>query len=178
MMSMPAVKPRDATADWEHELTQLLDELLQTQQAMLELLDRKRSAMVRRDLSQIRELQPQEEQLCQRLQACQDRRNDLLAAARQAQLPDGNLEQLSRGVPLQQADEVQAKLSNVSSRAVLLKHQSFTNWIIAQRNLLHISQLLENITTGGRPVPTYGVPRAGTSGSRGSVGGFVLDQQA
>lgn len=178
MMSTPAVQPRTATADWEHDLTQLLDDLLQTQQAMLELLDRKRSAMVRRDLSQIRELQPQEEQLCQRLQACQDRRNELLAAARQAQLPDGNLGQLSRGVPLQQADEVQAKLSSVSSRAMLLKHQSFTNWIIAQRNLLHISQLLENITTGGRPLPTYGISRVGTSSGRGSGGGFVLDQEA
>jgi flagellar biosynthesis/type III secretory pathway chaperone len=178
MMSTPAVLPRNATADWEHDLTQLLDDLLQTQQAMLELLERKRSAMVRRDLSQIRELQPQEEQLCERLQACQDRRNELLAAARQAQLPDGNLEQLSRGVPLQQADEVQSKLSNASSRAMLLKHQSFTNWIIAQRNLLHISQLLENITTGGRPLPTYGIARVGTSSGRGSGGGFVLDQQA
>lgn len=178
MMSTSTL-PRDgATIDWEQDLTQLLDELLQTQQAMLELLDRKRSAMVRRDLNQIRELQPQEEQLCQRLQACQDRRNELLAAARLAQLPGGNLEQLSRGVPLQQADQVQTKLSSASSRAMLLKHQSFTNWIIAQRNLLHISQLLENITTGGRPLPTYGMTRAGSVSGRGSSGGFVVDQQA
>lgn len=178
MMSISSQPPTAATIDWEQDLNQLLDELLQTQQAMLELLDRKRSAMVRRDLNQIRELQPQEEQLCQRLQTCQDRRNELLAIARQAQLPGGNLDQLSRGVPLRQADEIQVKLSNASSRAMLLKHQSFTNWIIAQRNLLHISQLLENITTGGRPLPTYGIQRAGAPSCRGGSGGFVLDQQA
>ena len=38
----------------------------------------------------------------------------------------------------------------------LLQNQSITNWVLAQRSLLHVSQLLEIIATGGRLQPTYG----------------------
>lgn len=171
MIQQPSAGQRSGHDDWEAALTGLLDDLLRTQQEMLEILDRKRAAMVRRDLDQLRELQPREDQLCQQLSACQERRNELLALARVAQLPDGNLDQLSRSLPLAADSGVREKLSSASHRARLLKHQSLTNWIIAQRNLLHISQLLENITTGGRIAPTYGK-------SARVTGGFMLDQEA
>lgn len=171
MIQQPYAGQQSDQDDWEAALTGLLDDLLRTQQEMLEILDRKRAAMVRRDLDQLRELQPREEQLCQQLSACQERRNELLALARVAQLPDGNLDQLSQSLPLAADSGVREKLSNASHRARLLKHQSLTNWIIAQRNLLHISQLLENITTGGRIAPTYGK-------SARVTGGFMLDQEA
>jgi hypothetical protein len=38
----------------------------------------------------------------------------------------------------------------------LLQHQSLANWVLAQRSLLHVSQLIEIIATGGRMQPTYG----------------------
>ncbi len=177
MMHEPAASSSLTGDDWETALTTLLDDLLQTQQAMLEILDRKRTAMVRRDLEQIRDLQPQEELLCEQLNACQQRRNDLLALARTVNLPDDNLEQLSRSVSLVHGEQLQEKFSNASSRSILLKHQSLTNWIIAQRNLLHVSQLLENITSGGRGTPTYEKTSAGRAVAR-PVGGFVLDQEA
>jgi hypothetical protein len=171
MIHEPNAPTRLAHDDWESALTRLLDDLLDTQQEMLQILDRKRTAMVRRDLEQIRALQPLEDQLCQQLTACQERRNELLAMAKAANLPDGNLDELSRSVPLQQELGVRQKLSNASQRTILLRHQSLTNWIIAQRNLLHISQLLENITTGGQMAPTYGR-------STRVAGGFMLDQDA
>ncbi len=171
MMHEPNATQLLAHDHWETALTTLLDDLLQTQQEMLQILEQKRVAMVSRNLTSIRELQPREEELCLKLTACQNRRNDLLALAKTSNLPDGNLEQLSRSVPLQQEVAVRERLSNASHRAMLLKHQSLTNWIIAQRNLLHISQLLENITTGGQTTPTYGK-------NARAAGGFILDQDA
>ena len=38
----------------------------------------------------------------------------------------------------------------------ILQHHSLANWVLAQRSLLHVSQLLEIIATGGRMQPTYG----------------------
>ena len=38
----------------------------------------------------------------------------------------------------------------------LLQHQSLTNWVLAQKALLHVAQMLEIIATGGRLKPTYG----------------------
>jgi hypothetical protein len=95
-----------------------------------------------------------------------------LAQARTAHLPDSGLQALCQSLPLRDDKRVQEKLANASNRANLLKHQSLTNWIIAQRNLLHITQLLEIITSGGQSQPTYM--------SRGSqvAGGFMLDQDA
>ena len=43
-----------------------------------------------------------------------------------------------------------------AERSRLLQHQSLTNWVLVQRSLLHLSQLIEIIATGGRPKPTYG----------------------
>ncbi|MBL8852817.1 MAG: flagellar export chaperone FlgN [Planctomycetaceae bacterium] len=171
MIHEPHAAQRLAHDDWEKALTLLLDDLLQTQHEMLQILEQKRVAMVTRNLASIRELQPREEELCRQLTACQERRNELLAMARSANLPDGNLEQLSRSLPLQEEAGVRSRLSNASHRAMLLKHQSLTNWIIAQRNLLHISQLLENITSGGQTAPTYGK-------NTRVAGGFLLDQEA
>ena len=31
----------------------------------------------------------------------------------------------------------------------LLQHESLTNWVLAQRTLLHLSQMVEIIATGG-----------------------------
>jgi hypothetical protein len=38
----------------------------------------------------------------------------------------------------------------------LLQHQSLTNWVVAQRTVLHLSQMIEIIATGGKLKPTYG----------------------
>ncbi len=37
---------------------------------------------------------------------------------------------------------------------------TITNWVVAQRTLIHLSQLLEIIATGGRMKPTYGKEEA------------------
>lgn len=158
--------------DWEDELTELLDDLLVTQHQMLELLDQKRTAMTARNLEEIQRLQPLEEALCQRLLDCQQRRSEMLEVAQQENLPVQNLSMLGQTVTKDQGSEIPKKVVEANNRSIRLKHQSLTNWIIAQRNLLHVSQLLEIIATGGGKTPTYGGD--GESGQNG----FVLDQEA
>jgi hypothetical protein len=53
-----------------------------------------------------------------------------------------------------------------------LQHQSLTNWVLVQRTLLHLSQLIEIIATGGRLKPTYG------KGSDHQAGGALVDRAA
>ena len=47
-------------------------------------------------------------------------------------------------------------MKEATARMRLLQHQSLANWVLAQRSLLHVSQLIEIIATGGRMQPTYG----------------------
>jgi hypothetical protein len=48
------------------------------------------------------------------------------------------------------------EVKEAAARMRLLQHHSLANWVLAQRSLLHVSQLLEIIATGGRLQPTYG----------------------
>jgi hypothetical protein len=54
----------------------------------------------------------------------------------------------------------------------LLQHQSLANWVLAQRVMLHLSQLLEIFATGGRLQPTYGRGEMPTSS------GALVDREA
>jgi hypothetical protein len=54
----------------------------------------------------------------------------------------------------------------------LLQHHSLANWVLAQRSLLHVAQMLEIIATGGRLQPTYG------NGESSMSGGALVDHQA
>jgi hypothetical protein len=47
----------------------------------------------------------------------------------------------------------QVKQSRLQVR--LLQNESLANWVLAQRLLLHVSQMIEIIATGGRLKPTY-----------------------
>ena len=56
------------------------------------------------------------------------------------------------------------KSIEAAGKSRLLQHQSLTNWVVVQRTLLHLSQLLEIIATGGRLRPTYGKESPAASG--------------
>ena len=56
----------------------------------------------------------------------------------------------------------------------LLQHHSLTNWVLVQRTLIHLSQVLEIIATGGRLKPTYGKDDSADSGGfPGRSGGLA-----
>jgi hypothetical protein len=153
--------------NWEAAISDLLSELSSVQEELLAVLGEKRERLAAVDVSGMTELQAREQTLLDRLQACHTRREELLAAARAEGLPADSMTTLAQAASRQstststtnqsQRDKLRKDLASSASRMRLLQTQSLTNWVIAQRSLLHVSQLLEIIATGGRLQPTYGV---------------------
>ena len=142
-----------STLDWESALPQLLDELASAQDELLALLAAKREFLATADLEGLSSTQEREEQLVRRLRDCQERRSELLAAARAAGEPSDSLGKLAGA---DKTGRLGQRTKAASAKMRLLRHQSLTNWVLAQRALLHVSQLVEIIATGGRLQPTYG----------------------
>ena len=149
----PVIAPQ---LDFEAEISALLDELSSVQAELLDVLHQKRQALATADLPRLNELQPREEALAERLGQCQQRRAELLAAAGQEGLPSENVAKLATRVGRGKPGALGQRVKDTASRLRLLQHQSLGNWVLAQRSLLHVSQLLEIIATGGRMQPTYG----------------------
>ena len=101
-------------------------------------------------------MQGREAELVGRLQACHERRLALLAPRPAKGLPSANLTSLAAALPSEQRQHLTPQLREASARIRLLQHHSLTNWVLVQRTLLHLAQLLEIIATGGRLKPTYG----------------------
>lgn len=157
---------------WERDLTALLQELSATQSDLLSLLDEKRHLIVARDTAGLTELAPREEAIVARLQSCQKNRRELLERAANRRLPSDSIRSLANVLPEPARGEMAEQVEEASRRFRLLNHQSLTNWVLIQRSLLHLSQLLEIIATGGRKSPTYGKVESTRSG------GSLVDQAA
>jgi hypothetical protein len=118
------------------------------------------------------ELQPREEELCRRLEACRERRAGLLqSAAGQGSKADSLGDLASLAAPSNRG-ELRKRIKEASGRMRFVRRQSLTNWVIAQRTLLHLSQIMEIIATGGRLQPTYGKGESVTSR------GALVDREA
>ena len=142
--------------DWEHELAALLAERSSAQDELLAVLVAKKDCLAAADLEALSELQVRELALGTRLQACHVRRGELLAAAKEQNLPGDSISRLAATLPARLRDKLGKQVKDSQARMRLLQNQSITNWVLAQRSLLHVSQLLEIIATGGRLQPTYG----------------------
>lgn len=157
---------------WEAQLVDLLTELSAVQDEMLDVLREKRAALAAASLTEIAEISQREEALLARLQACHLRRTELLEEASAKRLPSASLGALAATLPAAARKPVELQIHRAGDRAQLLRHQSLTNWVVVQRSLLHISQLLEIIATGGRLKPTYG------KGAQADSSGALVDRAA
>jgi len=142
--------------DFEAELAALLDDLSAVQGELLGVLNAKRAALAMADVTKLAELQPREESLAARLSECQQRRQRLLASAYEEGRPSDNLATLARHSRSTKPNKLENRVKQASGQMRLLQHHSLANWVLAQRSLLHVSQLLEIIATGGQMRPTYG----------------------
>lgn len=141
---------------WEQEVATLLADLSSVQADLLALLAEKRKHLVQPNPSALQALQPREQALIGRMQACHDRRANLLKQAAVEGLPASDLTSLAGAVAPGGTQPLAAQLSQASQRSRLLQHHSLTQWVLVQRSLLHLSQMLEIIATGGQMRPTYG----------------------
>jgi hypothetical protein len=158
--------------NWEIEIGGLLSELSEVQTALLGSLAEKRKHLVAGDHEALTAMAAGEQQLAERLHACHQRRQELLARASAEGLPADSIQSLSSNFSGPARDRLHASIRDAGSRTQLLQHQSLANWVLVQRSLLHLSQLIEIIATGGRSKPTYG------KGSDRGASGALVDQAA
>jgi flagellar biosynthesis/type III secretory pathway chaperone len=156
----------------ESDLTALLADLLAGQGDLLETLGRKQRLLGAADLEGLTAVNAEEERLLGILQDCLQRREELLARAAGEGLPCTSIKALAAALPPAERKPLNERIEQAGARARLLQHQSLTNWVVIQRTLIHLSQLLEIIATGGRLQPTYG------EGGRGSASGVLVDRAA
>jgi flagellar biosynthesis/type III secretory pathway chaperone len=142
--------------NWETEIAQLLTELLSAQDELFAILAKKQSLLRVADHAGLAAMLPQEELLIERMKNCADKRESLLAKAKQEGMPSESISTLSKSLPGSKNGDLQERISQANTRTRLLKNQSITNWIVIQRTIIHLSQMLEIIATGGRLQPTYG----------------------
>ena len=148
--------PTTIVPEWEREIAKLLDELSAVQEELLEVLREKRKLIAANDLDGMRHLQAREEVLSERLTTCHDSRANLLKRAEASGMPGDSITRLATAVAGSARSPLNQQVRQLNGRMGLLQHHSLANWVLAQRSLLHISQLLEIIATGGRLRPTYG----------------------
>ena len=156
----------------EHQLAAFLEELTSVQDELLDVLTAKRDRIAENDLEGAASLQPNTEQLCDRLEACHTRRAELLAESANDGYQPATLGDLAASIDSRKTGILSKQVNAVSTRTRLLQHHSLTNWVLAQRSILHLSQLLEIIATGGQLQPTYG------SDTNSHSGGSLVDREA
>lgn len=155
---------------WEAELADLLSRLTAAQQQLLALLTRKGDCLLNRDHQGLAALGAEEQALCDELQACHELRQALLEQAEAAGLPGDSIQSLAAALPRKKTEPLEKPLQEAVERSRLLRHQSVAQWVVVQRTVLHLSQMLEIIATGGRSKPTYG------NGSATTESGALMDR--
>lgn len=156
--------------NWEQPIASLLSDLSSVQADLLKLLNEKRGLLAKGETTRLAAIQPKEQELVSRLADCQSRRQSLLADAESQGLPHKDIQTLTATLPAAERQRLQPGVAEARHRSRLLQHQSLTNWVLAQRTMLHLSQMIEIIATGGKAQPTYG------EGNQSRVGGSLVDQ--
>ncbi len=158
--------------DWESEIGGLLNEIAATQSELLDVLSYKHEQLAGR-MEFSADDADREIQLLDRLHACHNRRTDLLKAAKHEGKPAANLRALAESLPATEAEpEFRSQFRQAEQQSKLIQHRCLTQWLVAQRTLIHLAQMLEILATGGRDQPTYG------KGSLSSRTGSLMDHNA
>jgi hypothetical protein len=140
---------------WESEIAAFLAHLSNVQERTLEVLARKGRLLAAADTAGLAAMESEEQELIAGLQDCLHRREELLDRAAQEGLPSQNVRALAQAVGGRPPSPLDDQVRLAAHRQRLLQHQSLVNWVLVQKTLIHLSQLLEIIATGGRLQPTY-----------------------
>jgi len=155
----------------EDDTASFLQELSDLQAELLKILGVKRQQMIANDLEAMENSRASEEALLQRLQQLHESRQHLLSDARKQGLPSDSVRSLAKAIDSNdstlsnQADGAQREMRHV-------QNETLTNFVLAQQTVLHLSQLLQIIATGGKIKPTYEAENASNQG------GTLVDQDA
>jgi hypothetical protein len=161
-----------ATDDWEPRISGLLSTLSAVQGDLLALLGEKRQALAAGEFQLMPSFTAREAELVARLEACHAQRQDLLDAAAREGLPSTSVASLAESLPSEQRGTLSTSVEQARRQSRLLQHHSLTNWVVVQRTLIHLSQMIEIIATGGRMRNTYG------RGAQATSSGALVDHRA
>lgn len=148
-----------------------LKALSEVQDKTLDVLTRKQSLLVRPEKAALDALAVEENQVLQELRAVLERREELLARAAEQGLEGDSIEVLCEKL-FAGRFEVRKILELSKRRLQEIRYLAGTNWTITQKSLVHLSQMLELIATGGQGKTTYAPPNT-QNATTGSGGGFV-----
>lgn len=157
--------------NWELELATFMNDLLAVQSETLDMLVQRREMLAKADLDGLVGLGHHEQELVDRLQGCLARREELLDRAKQEGLDSKNIQSLTQSLPPEQRGDAKRQVTEVNAKTRLLKKQTLVNWVITQKALIHLSQMLEIIATRGRGKPTY------EKGNQAATGGLLINQE-
>jgi flagellar biosynthesis/type III secretory pathway chaperone len=164
--------PESGSLDWEQAIGALLSELSAAQDELLDVLKEKRQLLASGNIAGLEEINRREGEVLARLQRCHDERARLLQQAADDGDPASTLRARVNHLPAMQAAPIRQRLDAAESRTRFLQHQCLTNWVLAQQSLVHLSQLIELIATGGQRQPTY------SNGAPSCATGTLVDQEA
>ncbi|PQO33764.1 flagellar export chaperone FlgN [Blastopirellula marina] len=160
--------------DLENETATFLQELSDVQADLLSVLHRKREQMVANDIAGMQETMNGEQALLDRLEQLRDSRQILLNNAKGKGLPADSLQSLAKALDSEttQAEGLTQKAHSARDAMRHIQNETLTNFVLAQQTVLHLSQLLQIIATGGKIKPTYEAENASNQG------GTLVDQDA
>ncbi|MEQ8210395.1 MAG: flagellar export chaperone FlgN [Lacipirellulaceae bacterium] len=142
-------------SSWDAEVAALLERLSTAQSGLLSLLASKRALIMQKDHQALELLAPEEAALSAELAACHQQREGLLARAAREGLPGKTLTDACENLPNKAGKALSKPLAEARQRSELIRHECLAQWVIVQRTVLHLSQMLEIVATGGRTKPTY-----------------------
>ncbi|MEX1039501.1 MAG: flagellar export chaperone FlgN [Pirellulaceae bacterium] len=168
----PFVDEETSTMPWETETASYLQELSDVQEQLLSVLHSKRRQMVAGDVEAMSATQLEEQALVQRLEGLTEARSALLAQAKISGLPDDSVHSLAAAVETTGDGRLGKRARLAKETMQHIQNETLTNFVLAQQTVLHLSQLLQIIATGGKLKPTYEEENAATQG------GTLVDQDA
>lgn len=160
--------------DLENETAVFLQELSDVQADLLNVLHRKREQMVANDIEGMQETMTGEQALLDRLEQLRDSRQILLNNARGKGLPADSMQSLAQALDTDntQTGGLTQKAHSARDAMRHIQNETLANFVLAQQTVLHLSQLLQIIATGGKIKPTYEAENASNQG------GTLVDQDA
>ncbi len=166
---------------WDERIAAFLSELSRIQEECLRILKQKQLAVARWDLEALSAVQDSENAVLQKLEDCQRRRTELLKEAANTGHSAQTIRELIRRLPASEISPDRRRQLEMEAEKgcwhwQLLQHQALANWLLLQRTLLHLSQMLEIIATGGQTVPTYSIRTNSEESSSSKTGGILIDQ--
>ena len=137
----------------EQDILRFLSQLSTVQERALSVLRRKQEFLVKPDRDGLMEIVAEEHKVLDLLQQCLARREEILADARQKGYAVESISSLCQRIFPR--SECLRLAEEAARQSQLIQFQSRANWMMTQKSIVHLSQMLEIVKTRGQGKSTY-----------------------